>query len=210
MLKLKLGWLQEIVMAAVDLVSLAGMWIATYFNYVAISASSRVQLQKDYNVYNALADADVRLLLPQKMSPLDTTSMTQTLNSNSSSTGNGTQGDTWHLSGPGSTLLPFDAMGPGSDKWYLQDNNTDLDKIGLNHVHMAIATSYQVASGVIASYCILLMMLVAMIKLSMINMRLGITVQAFISSFKVRSSILADDVNTSFCSSVVKKLAPDF
>ena len=202
MLKLKLldGWQQEIAMAVVDLVSLTGMWIAMYFNYVAISESSRVQLQKDYNVYNSLADADVRLLLPQKVGTMDITSTTQTLNSSSLS-GNGTEADTPQLEGPGSTFLDSDALGQGSDKWYLQDNNTDLDRIGMNNVHMATAISYQAASGVIASYCILMMMLVALLKLSMINLRLGITVQAFISSFSVRMYTLSADVNAVLCSS---------
>ena len=181
-------------MAVVDMVSLTGMCIAMYFSYRATGESSRVQLQKEYNVYNSLAGADVRLLLPKKVSSsLDIKSSS----SSSSSTGNGTEANALQLDGPGSTFLDSDAaLGPGSGKWYLQDNNTDLDRIGLNHVHMAAAISYQTASGVIASYCILMMMLVALLKLSMINSRLGITVQAFISSISVRLYILSADVNS--------------
>ena len=181
-------------MAVLDLVSLTGMGIAMFFNFLAIWKSSQVQLQNSYNVYNSLADTDVRLLLPQKVTSLDIKSEAQISNS-SISTGNGTETGTSKLDGPGWTSLDTDALGTGSGKWYLQDNNTDLDRIGTNHVHMAAAISYQAASGVIASYCILMMMLVALLKLSMINIRLGITVQAFVSSFSVRLCILLADVD---------------
>lgn len=168
---------QDIAMTAVDTASLFGMILALYFQYSAMSASARVDLNKNYAVYQNLQTADVRIFMPDKAPPSNAYA-------NSSSLGE-----------PGLEMAPQarlpDELGPGSDQWMLQDNNTDLDRIGSNHLNMALAITNTAASIVISSYSILLMMLVSLLRLALINTRLGITIQAFITSFSVGQTAAA-------------------
>lgn len=67
----------------------------------------------------------------------------------------------------------------------LPDNNTGMDEMGNSNFHMALAANFRTVGGTLMSICMLAVIVVAVLRLSLINRRLGVTIQAIEVSLPV-------------------------
>ena len=79
-----------------------------------------------------------------------------------------------------------DELWEGSDRWRLPTNSSGLDSIGSQHLNSSKASLYRTGARISSAVAVLLMCLVLLFRVSQINKRLGVTVNAFVVAFPVR------------------------
>jgi len=77
-------------------------------------------------------------------------------------------------------------MWEGSDRWRLPTDNSGLESIGQQHLNAEKASLYRTTASITSAISVMGMIFVALLHLTRVNKRLGVTVNAFIVSFPVQ------------------------
>jgi hypothetical protein len=174
--------LQRLVVAAIDVTICVGMGLSYALKLVAVLTTYGVSLQGNYDVYTDLENADVRIFMPAKQHDNGTAAGFPTL----------------HERGK---------LGTTSGLWKLPDDNAGIDRIGRNHATMTQAIMLNYLAYLLAGFTVVSCSLMAVLRVALVNRRLGVTLSAFTSSFQVNKYQVCRKRPPHSCASLSSPLA---